>query len=294
MTKALKGVGLGFRIAIAEEIVEQLPDEIDFLEIHPENYMRRGGRFPHLLAKARERYPVGTHGLTMNLGSPDPFDEEYLGDLRRFLDDLEVSTHSDHLCFGGAGGVFLHDLLPLPFTDEAAGLVIRRIDEASSALRRPLAIENVSYYSPQHEDGLAEAEFIADVSKRSGARILLDVNNIYVNSQNFGFDPVEFLRRIPSESVVQYHIAGHELREGGLRIDTHGEPIVPAVFELLEEALRIVGIRPILLERDNNLPPLDTLLKELRILHETVERQSSFESGAERAEDGVRRGAANR
>lgn len=266
MSESLKGVGLGFRIAIAEEILERLPSEIDFLEIHPENYMRRGGRFPHLLEKAREHYPVGTHGLTMCFGSPDPFDAEYLGDLQRFLNDLEIATHSDHLCFGGAHGVFLHDLLPLPFTEEAAALVSRRIDEASTALGRAVAFENVSYYSPQDEDGLAEAEFLAEVAKRTGARLLLDINNIFVNSQNFGFDPVEFLKRVPSERVFQYHIAGHAVREGGLRIDTHGEPIASEVYELLAEALRIVGVRPILLERDNDLPPLDELLAEVRVI----------------------------
>lgn len=271
MSQPFQGVGLGFRIAIAEEILERLPSEIDFLEIHPENYMRRGGRFPYLLERAREHYPVGTHGLTMCFGSPDPFDDEYLGDLQRFLDDLEIATHSDHLCFGGAHGVFLHDLLPIPFDEQSAKLVTQRIDEASNALGRPIAFENVSYYSPQHPDGLAEADFIAEIAKRTGARILLDVNNIFVNSRNFHFDPVEFLRRIPRESVVQYHLAGHRVRDDGLRIDTHGEPVADEVFALLDVALEIVGVRPILLERDNDLPPLDELLMEVRAIRTILE-----------------------
>src|SRR5690606_24455891 len=189
MGDSLRGVGLGLRSGMAEEFLERKPPEVDFLEIHPENYMRRGGRFPALLEAARRDYAIGTHGLTMCFGSLGPFDSEYLGDLRAFLTDLDVAFHSDHLCFGGAHGVFVHDLLPLPCPEEAAKLCVTRIAEARDALGRPLAIENVSYYAPQSDHGLDEAHFLAHVLKESDALLLLDVNNVYVNSRNFGFDP---------------------------------------------------------------------------------------------------------
>jgi uncharacterized protein len=275
MKQSLHGVGLGLRSDMAEEFLDRKPPEVDFVEIHPENYMRRGGRFPHLLELARRDFPVGTHGLTMCYGSLEPFDSEYLADLHAFLRDLDVSFHSDHLCFGGAHGVFVHDLLPLPFTDEAAKLCVQRIHEARDALDRPLAIENVSYYAPQSRDGLDEAHFLVEVLRESDALLLLDVNNVYVNSKNFGFDPRAYIDLVPAERVAQIHVAGHMVRPDELRIDTHGEPICDDVYGLLDYTLGNVGPRPVLLERDNNIPSLDDMLAEVRRLQAIHQKHAS-------------------
>lgn len=268
----VKGVGIGLRVDNATALLERLPEEVAWVEVHPENYMRRGGRFSEMLERAREHWPVVTHGLTMCFGTLDPFDKSYLRDLGRFTKDLGVSWHSDHACFAGAGGVFAHDLLPLPFTEEAIATVCARIGEAQDALCAggavDIAIENVSYYAPMGDDPLAEADFVAEILQRSGAKLLLDVNNVYVNSQNFDFDPRKYIDKMPADRVVQMHVAGHLLRDDGLRIDTHGEPIPDGVYDLLDYTLQRIGPKPILLERDNNIPPLDEQLEEIRRLAE--------------------------
>jgi uncharacterized protein (UPF0276 family) len=266
MGPAVTGIGLGLRHDLAIELFERKPPAVSWLEIHPENYLARGGRYQEMLQTARERWPVVTHGLSTCLGAVEPFDSDYLGELRAFLHDLEVPWHSEHLCLGGVDQRFFHDLLPLPFTEEAAQLASRRLIEARDAIDTPLALENVSYYAPQSDDGLAEADFVIEVLERADAKLLLDVNNIYVNSRNFGFDPRAYVDKIPVERVVQVHIAGHLVRQDGLRIDTHGEPIPDDVYSLLDYALRKVGPVPVLLERDNDIPPLDDLLAEIERL----------------------------
>lgn len=266
MSPAVTGIGLGLRHDLAIELFERKPPAVSWLEIHPENYLARGGRYQEMLQTARERWPVVTHGLSTCLGAVEPFDSDYLGELRAFLHDLEVPWHSEHLCLGGVDQRFFHDLLPLPFTEEAAQLASRRLIEARDAIDTPLALENVSYYAPQRDDGLAEADFVIEVLERADAKLLLDVNNIYVNSRNFGFDPRAYVDKIPVERVVQVHIAGHLVRQDGLRIDTHGEPIPDDVYSLLDYALRKVGPVPVLLERDNDIPPLDDLLAEIERL----------------------------
>jgi uncharacterized protein (UPF0276 family) len=266
MSTAVTGIGLGLRHDLAIELFERKPPAVSWLEIHPENYLARGGRYQEMLQAARERWPVVTHGLSTCLGAVEPFDVDYLGELRAFLHDLEVPWHSEHLCLGGVDQRFFHDLLPLPFTDEAARLASRRLIEARDAIDMPLALENVSYYAPQSDDGLAEADFVIEVLERADAKLLLDVNNIYVNSRNFGFDPRAYVDKIPVERVVQIHVAGHLVRQDGLRIDTHGEPVLHDVYSLLDYALRKVGPVPVLLERDNDIPPLDDLLVEIERL----------------------------
>lgn len=251
---------------MADEFLQRLPTEVRWVEVHPENYVRRGGRYRDILSRAREHYPVVTHGLTLSFGSTEAFDAKFLADVRALTREVDAPWHSDHLCFGGADGSFVHDLLPLPFTDEAAAIASTRFREARDALDLELAFENVSYYAPQSEDGLDEARFCAEVLARVDGRILLDVNNVFVNSQNFGFDPRAFIDLIPPERVVQMHVAGHLVRPDGLRIDTHGEPVCEGVYALLEHALEHVGPVPVLLERDNDVPPLDDLLEEVRRL----------------------------
>ncbi len=265
------GIGLGLRFDMARRFLDEQPD-VAFVEIHPENYLRRGGLYRELLDRTLQRYPVLTHGLTMCFGHSSPFDRDYLHDLKRFLREVRTPWHSDHLCFGGAGGVFAHDLLPIPFTEEALTTVVQRFTEARDALDVELAFENVSYYAAQSDDPLDEARFCVEVLERADAKIMLDVNNVFVNSRNFGFDPRAWIDLIPPQRVVQMHVAGHLVRADGLRIDTHGEPIPDGVYDLLEYTLRRVGPRPVLLERDNNIPTLEELLAEVRRLEAVYER----------------------
>jgi len=251
------------RYDLATELLERRPETVSWLEIHPENYVNRGGRYQEMLDLARQDWPIVTHGLSTCLGALEPFDASYLRELRSFLSDVEVPWHSEHLCLGGAEDRFFHDLLPLPFTEEAARIASQRLIEVRDAIDLPLALENASYYAPQCDDGLAEADFVVEVLERADAKLLLDVNNIYVNGRNFDFDPKAYIDKIPTDRVVQIHVAGHFVREDGLRIDTHGESVPNEVYQLLDYALRKIGPVPVLLERDNNVPPLDELLAEV-------------------------------
>lgn len=268
----VKGIGIGLRMELARALLDRKPHEIDWLELHPENYLRRGGRYASVLAEARSHWPFVTHGLTMCFGSVVPHEPEYMGPLARFLAELEVPWHSDHLCFAGAEGAFVHDLLPIPFSEEAAKAVVERIDEAQHALDRPIAVENVSFYAPSKLDEMDETSFIGEVLERADAKILLDVNNVYVNSRNFGFEPRSWIDRVDPKRVVQIHVAGHLVRDDGFRIDTHGEPVCNDVYELLEYTLERIGPRPVLLERDGNFPTLDALLEEVRRLRAIYDR----------------------
>lgn len=279
MTRNVAGIGLGLRHDLATELLERVPKNIAWLEIHPENYIDRGGRYQEMLERAREDWPVVTHGLSTCLGSVEPFDAGYLKELGAFLRNLEIPWHSEHLCLGGVDDRFFHDLLPLPFTEEAAAIASQRLIEVRDAIGMPLALENASYYAPQGPDGLAEADFVVEVLERADAELLLDVNNVYVNGRNFDFDPKLYMDKIPMERVAQIHVAGHFVRDDGLRIDTHGEPVSDDVYELLDYTLRKTGPVPVLLERDSNVPPLDELLSEVDELW-TIYRNATGVGGA--------------
>ena len=266
MRQPVNGIGLGLRYDLATELLDRRPSSVSWLEIHPENYIDRGGRYGEMLDLARRDWRVVTHGLSTCLGAVEPFDVGYLKSLGRFLSDFEVPWHSEHLCLGSIDDRFFHDLLPLPFTEEAAKVAVQRLTEVRDVIDVPLALENVSYYAPQGPDGLAEADFVVEVLERADAKLLLDVNNIYVNSRNFGFDPRAYIDKLPAQRVVQIHVAGHFVRDDGVRIDTHGDPVPDDVYELLDYALTKVGPVPVLLERDNNVPPLDELLAEVDVL----------------------------
>jgi uncharacterized protein (UPF0276 family) len=262
------GIGIGLRQAIAEPLLSapSLP-ELQFLEIHPENYVQRGGRFRSMLERARARWPILTHGLSLGLGAVEPAEAGYVATLKRFLADIDAPWHSEHLCFSSADGVMLHDLLPLPFTRAAVRVAVARIRELRDALERPVAIENISYYAHAGEPELSEADFLLEVLEQSDAKLLLDVNNIYVNARNHGFDAQHFLARMPAERVVQIHVAGHSLRPDGLIIDTHGAAVREEVYALLEQALARTGRVPVLLERDQSFPSFAELRAELARLH---------------------------
>jgi hypothetical protein len=272
------GVGLGLRWEFLEELLERRPPEVDFIEISPENYMRRGGYFPSALEEAASAYPAVTHGLTMSLGGVDPLDVEYLRELASFVRDVRSPWHSDHLCFGSADGVVLHDLLPIAFTEAGVVRVADRIARARDALGVPMAVENISFYLHPGAKEMSEAEFIARVCDRADCGLLLDVNNAYVNATNFGFDVDEWMRTVPLHRVVQMHVAGHEWfdegpeRGGALIVDTHGADVVDPVLALLERVVAKTGPIPVLLERDQAIPPLDGLLAELARVRAVVER----------------------
>jgi uncharacterized protein (UPF0276 family) len=268
-------VGLGLRYAFRDELEARTSsglDELDFVEVCPENYMRRGGDVPRALFAIAEKLPVLTHGLTMALGNLEPPTPDYLRTLRGFLDRLQVQFHSDHLCFGAAHGRHTHDLLPLPFTGEAVRHAASRTRRAAEELGRRMVLENVTYYLHPGRAELSEGEFVSAVVREADAELLLDVNNVWVNANNFGLDPRELLASMPLDRVAQIHVAGHtHVGWAGRLIDTHGAPVAEPVFDLLRFALECTGPVPIVLERDTHVPPLDELLAEVRVLRSIAE-----------------------
>lgn len=265
-TTRVEGVGLGLRAALAEDILQRAPAELAWIECAPENYMRRGGLFPATLSRCAARWPIVTHGLTMSLGGADPLDDAYLQTLKAFLQNLAVPWHSDHLCFGSVRGIVLHDLLPLPFTRAAAQYLASRIRMAQDRLGVPMAVENISYYAHPGEAEMDEADFVSEVVRSAGCHLLLDVNNVYVNARNHGFSARAAIAKMPLDSVVQIHVAGHDDSDPRLVIDTHAEPVQGDVYDLLAWTLERTGPVPVLLERDGNFPPWETLCAEIRRL----------------------------
>jgi uncharacterized protein (UPF0276 family) len=279
----IAGVGLGLRWEFADELLERArageAPPVDFLEVSPENYMERGGRHPAALEELAERWPVVTHGLTMSLGGVDPLDEAYLRELAAFVRRVGSPWHSDHVCFGAVGGRALHDLLPVPFKRASVPRLADRIRRAQDALGVPLAIENVSTYWHPGRAEMDEAEFLSRVCEAADCGLMLDVNNAFVNAQNFGFDVDAWMRTAPLDRVVQMHVAGHEWFSVDARglgapaapgapdamiIDTHGADVPDPVLSLLARVLQRTGPVPIVLERDQNIPDLDTLIGELQ------------------------------
>ena len=259
----VRGVGIGLRWALVDDLLLRPPPELTFIEVAPENFMRRGGRFPDALARCSERWPIVTHGLTMSLGGFDPLASDYLRTLAGFVRSVETPWHSDHLCFGIVGGAVLHDLLPLPFTIEAASHVAARVRQAQDALDIPMAVENISYYAHPGHAEMDEADFAREVTTRAGCGLLLDVNNVYVNAKNHGFDARAMIARMPLDRVVQIHVAGHDDSDPDLVIDTHAEPVKSDVYDLLDFTLRKTGPVPVLLERDDNFPDFGELCEEI-------------------------------
>jgi uncharacterized protein (UPF0276 family) len=257
-------------LAAADEGRDPRVRALDFLEVSAENYMGRGGYYRDALCRAGARYPIVTHGLTMSMGGTDPLDAAYLAGLRAFVEEVKSPWHSDHLCFGAAHGKILHDLLPLAFSSAAARRVADRVRRAQDALGVPLAVENISFYLHPGAAAMTEAEFVAEVCERADCGLMLDVNNAYVNSVNFGFDVDGWMAKAPLDRVVQMHVAGHdwfdgdeEIGEAPLIIDTHGSDVADPVLALLERVLARTGPVPVLLERDQKIPALDALLAEV-------------------------------
>jgi uncharacterized protein (UPF0276 family) len=255
------GAGLGLRRALLGPLQSMKQGAVDFMEAAPENWIGVGGRFGKQFRAMAERYPVVLHGLSLDIGGPDPIDMELVSAVRSLKAEIKAPLYSEHLTYCAADG-HLYDLLPIPFTDEAVHYVAGRVVRVQEILGEPIALENASYYAqPQRE--LSEAEFISAVLEESGCDLLLDVNNIYVNSINHSYDPLAFLDALPLDRVRYIHVAGHFDEAEDLKVDTHGADVIDPVWSLLAEAYRRVGPLPTLLERDFNLPPLSTLLQEV-------------------------------
>lgn len=255
------GYGLGLRVDHYREILDSRP-RIDWLEILSENYLVPGGRPLHFLDQFRERYPLAMHGVSLSIGSTDPLDRTYLAQLRALAQRVQPAWISDHLCWTGVGGVNLHDLMPLPYTEEAIAHVTARVKQVQDFLGRRILLENVSSYVTYHESAVPEWEFLREVAQRADCLILLDVNNVYVSSRNHGFDPRSYLDGIPRERVQQFHLAGHSYQDE-LVIDTHDAPVIDPVWDLYAHAVRRFGPVSTMIERDADIPPLAELLAEL-------------------------------
>lgn len=272
---SVHGLGLGLRFAFLEELEEgeALP-EANFLEVSPENYMRRGGYFPAALEQLGDRFHFRSHGLMMNLGGPR-LERGYLDQLRVFLQQLGVKEHSDHLCWSGVQGQTLHDLLPLPVDDRHIDRVVDNIRRAQDHLGVAMSVENISYYAlPGGNEGLAEAYMLAEILERADCGLLLDLNNLWVNASNHGFDTQAYLDIVPLERVTQLHVAGGERlpQFDHLIIDTHGGDVPVPVIELMQQVIATLGPRPVLYERDHNIPPLETLRQQLRELQAAYDK----------------------
>jgi uncharacterized protein (UPF0276 family) len=265
MTARLQGVGLGLRRSMLSELAARDDRlDVDFLEVAPENWIGVGGRFGRRLRDLTARYPFVNHGLSLSLGGPGPLDHAFLERLRRFLDEHAVLCYSEHLSYCSDDG-HLYDLMPIPFTDAAVRRVAARIGEVQEALGRRIAVENVSYYAAPGAE-MSELEFLNAVLERADCDLMLDVNNIYVNSINHGYDARAFLAGVPARRVVYMHVAGHYVEAEDLRVDTHGSDVCDPVWELLATAYRHCGVRPTVLERDFNIPPLDVLMQEVAVI----------------------------
>lgn len=260
----VQGSGLGLRRAFIGPLADRPSPKVDFYEVAPENWIDMGGRNGRLFRQFTERYPFVCHGLSLNLGGPAPLDEAFLQRVRHFLDAHNIRCYSEHLSYCG-DDAHLYDLLPIPFTEEAVDYVAERIRRTQDIIGRPLAVENVSYYAAPGQE-MSEIEFINAVLERADCQLLLDVNNIYVNSINHHYDPVEFLYALPGERIAYAHIAGHYEEAEDLRVDTHGADVIDPVWDLLDKAYTRFGIFPTLLERDFNIPPLEQLLAEVETI----------------------------
>ena len=268
--------GLGLRPEHYEEIATN-PGQVGWFEALSENYMVAGGSPLRWLDRIRRDYPMALHGVALSIGSIDPLDRRYLDELKALAERVQPMWISDHLCFTGLRGQNMHDLLPLPYTEEALNHVAERVMQVQDHLGRRLVLENVSSYVTYAASELSEWDFIAELAKRADCEILLDVNNVYVSAFNHEFDARTFLRAMPRERVRQFHLAGHT-HKGSHIIDTHDEPIVPDVWSLYAEAVKLFPGVPTMIERDANIPPYAELLAELdeaRRIAGTVTRRAA-------------------
>lgn len=277
MTTDLKGFGLGLRSDHYGDLFEGAP-EVDWLEVLTENYLVPGGPPLANLERARARYPLAMHGVSLSIGSTDPLDLDYLKQMKALMRRIEPAIVSDHLCWTGVSGINTHDLLPVPHNEEAIDHVAGRIRRVQDFLGRRIAIENVSSYVDYSFSAVPEWEFLAAVAERADCDILLDVNNIYVSSFNHEFDPQAYLAGVPAKRVRQFHLAGHQ-NNGSHIVDTHDAAVIDPVWSLYADAVRRFGPVPAMIERDANIPPLAELVAEVarmrRVAGEALKRSAA-------------------
>ncbi len=254
--------GLGLRRGMLPQLLTLEPGDVDFMEIAPENWIGVGGRFGRQFAELAERFPMICHGLSLSIGSPAPLDLDFLKSVKHFLDVHQIEIYSEHLSYCSDDKGHLYDLMPMPFTSEAATYVAGRVKQVQDVLERPIALEHVSYYAAPGQE-MDEVAFINQVLHEADCGLLLDVNNIFVNSVNFRYDPYEFLDALDTSRTWYVHIAGHYVEAEDLRVDTHGSAVVDPVWQLLKAAFDKIGPKPVLLERDFNFPPMSELLAEI-------------------------------
>lgn len=266
-----KHIGIGFRKDFSEELLDSTVLKPAFIELAPENWIGMGGYWKKQLDKAAEKFPISCHGLSLSIGSPDELDLDFLYKIKKFIKQYNVQIYSEHLSYAKCDNAHLYDLLPIPFRKDAVEHIIARIKQVQDVLEMPLAIENVSYYTPVAAE-MDEATFISEIVKGSGCNMLLDVNNVYVNSFNHKYNAKEFIKKLPLNKVSYIHMAGHEQISDTVIIDTHGEAVIDQVFELFEYATGLLKPVPVLLERDFNIPELEELQGEITRMETIVSK----------------------
>lgn len=293
MTTALCGAGLGLRRDFLHEIFtgDTAATMPDFLEIAPENWLGFGGRHAKQLQRLATDYPLLCHGLSLSIGGLQPIDTEFVKKIKTFLDRYQVQVYSEHLSYTNDGG-YLYDLLPIPMTEAAVRYVVDRVQQVQDILQRRLILENVSTYAMPNAE-MSEAEFVRAIAQQADCELLLDVNNLYVNGINHGSDAQAFIQAMPAERVRYLHVAGHYVEAPDLLIDTHGADVVDPVWQLLDQVYEVMGVKPTLLERDFNVPPLPVLLQEvteIRMRQLTATQRISKRSALSHSEDGLLHG----
>ena len=258
----VQGAGLGLRRPLADKLMADPPADVDFMEVAPENWIHVGGALAKKLRFFTERYPFLIHGLSLSIGSPAPLDEQLVRDIKAFMAEHRIRMYSEHLSYCGDDG-HLYDLMPIPFTDDAVRYVADRVRRVQDILEQRIALENVSYYAPT-DSSMTEKDFLLAVLQEADCDLMLDINNIVVNSINHRYDASDFLKDMPAERIRYFHLAGHYVEDEDLRIDTHGTAVDDQAWALLEEAYGQFGPVPTLLERDFNFPPIEELLDEVR------------------------------
>ena len=276
--RVLQGAGLGLRRALLGPLHSTDEGEVDFLEAAPENWIGVGGRFGRQFRALIERFPLVLHGLSLDIGGPDPLDCELVRSIGALMNEAQVPLYSEHLTYCAAQG-HLYDLLPIPFTPEAVSYVAARVGQVQDMLGARIALENASYYA-QPISEMSESEFICAVLEESDCDLLLDVNNVYVNAINHCYDPLEFLDGLPLERVRYIHVAGHYNEADDLKVDTHGASVIEPVWSLLAEVYNRKGAVPTLLERDFSLPPMEELLQEVGRIRSMQQDARQTEMGA--------------
>jgi uncharacterized protein (UPF0276 family) len=269
----VSGAGLGLRRGLMDKLMADPPGDVDFMEVAPENWINVGGKLADKFRFFTERYPFLIHGLSLSIGSPAPLNVSLLRDIKAFMDEHDIEFYSEHLSYCGDDGQ-LYDLMPIPFTDDAVHFVADRIKQAQDILERRMAIENVSYYAPS-DSSLNEIDFIKAVLEEADCDLLLDINNIVVNSINHKYDAKEFMLAMPKERISYFHQAGHYVEDEDLRIDTHGAAVSEAAWLLLADAYEHFGPVPTLLERDFNFPPINELILEIRRIKSLQQESAS-------------------